>query len=76
MQHELVHANDDNKNGPLAMTQAMKWLDNQTADTPIQLAGLLASIPGKFGANLLAGCRPRTARSMPTATASPTTPRG
>ena len=36
------------------MAQAMKWLDGQTAETPIRLAGLLASIPGKFGANLLA----------------------
>lgn len=54
VQHELVHAHDDNTNGPLAMAQAMAWLNGQTASNPVALALLLASIPGRFAANLLA----------------------
>jgi hypothetical protein len=36
------------------MTQAMAWLNGQTASTPVGLALLLSSIPARFGANLLA----------------------
>jgi hypothetical protein len=54
VQHELVHAHDDNRNGPLAMMQAMAWLNGQTASSVVGLAMLLSSIPGRFAANLLA----------------------
>jgi hypothetical protein len=54
VQHELVHAHDDNTNGPLAMVQVMGWLNSQTVSGPVPLAMLMSSIPGRFAANLLA----------------------
>jgi hypothetical protein len=52
--HELVHANDDKGNGPLAMVQVMTWLNTQTADNPFELVDLVKQVPKKFAANLLA----------------------
>ncbi len=52
--HELVHANDDKGNGPLAMVQVMAWLNTQTVSGLWDLMSTLNQIPGRFAANLLA----------------------
>jgi hypothetical protein len=54
VKHELVHANDDKGNGPLAMTQVMGWLNGQTVNGPTEVVSLLVQVPKRFAANLLA----------------------
>jgi len=53
--HELVHAKDDNDNGPGAMATAKTWLDGQTATDAAGVQVHLTKIPGRFAAALLAG---------------------
>jgi len=52
--HELVHAKDDNDNGPAAMATAKTWLDGQTAADATGVQAHLTKIPGRFAAALLA----------------------
>jgi hypothetical protein len=54
VQHELVHAHDDNSNGPLAMLKVLGWLNGQSAASNADVGTLLAAVPGRFAANLLA----------------------
>jgi hypothetical protein len=52
--HELVHANDDKNNGPLAARTASTWLDSQSAADETQVKTLLAGLPARFADALLA----------------------
>jgi hypothetical protein len=52
--HELVHARDDNANGPGAMATVVAWLNSQVAATVPQVRTLLGALPGRFATALLA----------------------
>lgn len=54
LRHELVHANDDQGNGPGAMTTVTTWLNSQTATNTAEVRTLLGALPGRFAAALLA----------------------
>jgi hypothetical protein len=54
LKHELVHAKDDNDNGPAAMATAKTWLDGQTAADAAGVQTHLTKIPGRFADALLA----------------------
>ncbi len=54
LRHELVHANDDNANGPGAMATVTTWLNGQVAASVAQVRTLLGRLPGRFAAALLA----------------------
>lgn len=54
VRHELVHANDDKKNGPGAMATVTTWLNGQTAANVGEVNTLLGALPGRFAAALLA----------------------
>jgi hypothetical protein len=52
--HELVHANDDNANGPGAMATVTAWLNSHVAASVPQVRTLLGALPGRFATALLA----------------------
>ena len=52
--HELVHANDDLKNGPDAMETVVKWLGEKEANDARGVNRLLTTVPNRFAAALLA----------------------
>ena len=54
LQHELVHANDDQGNGPMASVTAMMWLNGRTTSSEAGVRRLLGRIPARFAAALLA----------------------
>jgi hypothetical protein len=54
LRHELVHANDDQGNGPMAMITAMMWMNGQTTSSEAGVRRLLRRIPARFAAALLA----------------------
>src|SRR5690606_34289375 len=48
LRHELVHANDDQANGPGAMATVKSWLESQTATDEAGVRRHLAALPGRF----------------------------
>lgn len=54
LRHELVHAEDDKKNGPAAMATAVTWLSTQTAANIEEVKTALRGMAGKFSSALLA----------------------
>jgi hypothetical protein len=54
IRHELVHVADDQGNGPTVTTQVSNWLKTQTAGDRAGVEALLAAIPGRFAAGLMA----------------------
>jgi hypothetical protein len=54
LKHELVHADDDKKNGPGAMATVTTWLNGQTAASVVEVRTLLGKLPGRFATALLA----------------------
>ncbi len=54
VKHELVHAKDDQGNGPGAMATVTTWLNGQTAADVDAVKGLLGALPGRFATALLA----------------------
>lgn len=54
LRHELVHAEDDKKNGPAAMATAVTWLNTQTAANVEEVKTALRGMAGKFSSALLA----------------------
>jgi hypothetical protein len=54
VRHELVHCNDDKKNGPGAMATVTTWLNGQTAANIGEVKTLLSALPGRFATALLA----------------------
>ena len=55
IKHELVHANDDKGNGPLAMVQVMAWLNGaDRVRRHRRHRRSCSQVPKRFAANLLA----------------------
>lgn len=54
LRHELVHAHDDQGNGPGAMATVTTWLNGQTAASESDVRTLLSALPGRFSTALLA----------------------
>jgi hypothetical protein len=54
LRHELVHANDDQGNGPGAMATVTTWLNGQTAASEDDVRILLNTLPERFSTALLA----------------------
>lgn len=54
VKHELVHAKDDQGNGPGAMATVTAWLNGKTAADMDGVKGLLGALPGRFASALLA----------------------
>ena len=52
--HELVHTDDDQKNGPGAMATVTTWLNTQTAASAGDVSTLLGKLPGRFTTALFA----------------------